>query len=279
MQMVTHIEPPDADERRTVADTLAREVMSRWPGKDLDRVMEGLDVWCYRKPARVHKGQRAVGFHVPGLPDEPWIDPAAFGCGDILTDAYEGIRDEVARFVDGRMAAPPHGLADNAQSDAAAIGGQSDGWREWRFVARNGRFLDDRCKDFPVTAGALRQVAQRIPLLVNALLLTLRPGTLIPPHTDPINAYTDLWLGLFVPEGTALCVRGETRAPVEGGLLGFDHTYEHSAWNRGEKDRIVLSLLIHNPNLRQHEREIAEFLIRHLARFSATTVFEQNVCE
>ena len=84
--MVTHIEPPDADERRTVADTLAREVMSRWPGKDLDRVMEGLDVWCYRKPARVHKGQRAVGFHVPGLPDEPWIDPAAFGCGDILTD-------------------------------------------------------------------------------------------------------------------------------------------------------------------------------------------------
>lgn len=272
-------EPADAQARRFLADSLAREVMARWSGKELDRVMEGLDVWCYRKPARVHKGQRAMGFHVPGLPDAPWIDPASFECGDILTDAYEGIRDEVSRFLDGRMVAPPHGLPDDARSDAAALSGQSEGWREWRFVARNGRFLDERCRDFPITAGALRQVAQRIPLLVNALLLTLRPGTLIPPHTDPINAYADLWLGIFVPKETALCVRGETRAPVEGGLLGFDHTFEHTAWNRSDGDRIVLSLLIHNPGLRPHEREIAGFLIHHLAKFGATTVFEQVPCE
>ncbi|WP_213947486.1 aspartyl/asparaginyl beta-hydroxylase domain-containing protein [Luteibacter sp. dw_328] len=262
----------DVVERREAADALAKQVMARWAGHDLDRVMAGLDIWSYRSPAQTHHRQQAAGFHVPGLPDDPWIDPDAFGCADVLRDAYEGIRDEAARFMDGRMAAPPHGLPDDAAANAPAHSNRPAGWREWRF-ARHGRFIESRCEAFPVTSGAIKRVMERTPFLVNALFLTLRPDTVIPMHYDPINAYADLWLGVFVPDGAALGIRDEVRAPSEGGVMGFDHTFEHSAWNKGTSDRIVLSLLIHNPHLLPHEREIAAFMIPHLAKFGGRTIF------
>lgn len=270
--MTVDTAPADAEQRGKLADRLADEVKRRWPKHDLDRVMESLDIWCYRTSARTHHRQQAAGFHVPGLPDDPWIEPDEFGCADVLRDAYAGIREEASRFMDGRMMAPPHGLPDDAASDAQAHSNRPEGWREWRF-ARHGRFIESRCQDFPVTAAAIREVMRRTPFLVNALFLTLRPGTVIPMHYDPINAYADLWLGIFVPEGAALGIRDEARAPAEGGLMGFDHTFEHSAWNHGSSDRVVLSLLIHNPRLSPHEQEIAAFLIPHLKDFGGRTVF------
>jgi aspartyl/asparaginyl beta-hydroxylase (cupin superfamily) len=264
--MTVDVTPADTQQRRHVADALAKEVLHRWRGYDLDRIMKGLDMWCYRAPARTHHRQRAGGFHIPGLPDDPWIDPDDFGYGEILLRAYADIRHEASCFMDGRMVAPPHGLPDDAPADAKVHLNRPEGWREWRFV-RHGQINAARCERFPATAGAIRKVMEHSSFLLNAQFLILRPGTVIPMHYDPINAYADLWLGIFVPEGAVLCIRDEVRAPAEGGLLGFDHTFEHGTWNDGASDRVVLSVMTHNPRLLPHEREIAAFLIPHLNHF------------
>lgn len=258
--------PADTKQRRYVADALAEEIKHGWRGHELDRVLEGLDIWCYRAPARTHDRQLAAGFHVPGLPDDPWIEPDEFDCSQILLDAFADIREEASCFMDGRMVAPPHGLPDELLADAKAYVDYPEGWREWRF-ARHGRFNESLCKMFPATDSAIRRVKECSPFLVNAQFLILRPGASIPMHYDPINAYANLWLGIFVPNGATLCIRGESRTPPEGGLMGFDHTFEHGSSNAGASDRVVLNLVIHNPRLRPHELEIASFLIPRLKDF------------
>ncbi|MGH8032934.1 MAG: aspartyl/asparaginyl beta-hydroxylase domain-containing protein [Luteimonas sp.] len=258
--------PADAPARQQLADQLALEIRSRWAGRDLDRVLGGLDIWCYRKTPDTLPGQRAIGFYMPGLPATPWIDPERYPCAQMVREAYPAIREETARFMDGRLTAPPHGLPEDAPGDAAALPTRPEGWREWR-MALMGRLIEPRLRDFPQTTRLLKRVMEVSPFLVNALFLTMRPGTVLGRHVDPVNAWSDLWLGLYVPEGAGIEVNGETRVPEEGGLLGFDHSFVHSAWNKGSQDRIVMSLLLPHPELTPYECEIAGFLMPQLTRF------------
>lgn len=258
--------PADAPGRQQLADEVAREIRSRWSGLDLDRVMGGLDIWCHRTRSELLPGQRAIGFYMPGLAATPWIDPARYACAQMVREAYPAIREETARFMDGRLVAPPHGLPDDAPGDAAALPTRPEGWREWR-MAHRGRLIEPRLREFPETTRLLKQVLEVSPFLVNALFLTMRPGTVLGRHVDPVNAWSDLWLGLHVPEGAAIEVNGEERVPEEGGLLAFDHSFIHSAWNRGSRDRVVMSLLLPHPDLRDYECEIAGFLMQQLVRF------------
>jgi aspartyl/asparaginyl beta-hydroxylase (cupin superfamily) len=76
-------------------------------------------------------------------------------------------------------------------------------------------------------------------ILVN--VATMRPGALLPLHTnfDPFSIRSHM--GLIVPEGdTRLAVAGESRPWREGEWFSFDAAKPHSAWNMTDKDRVVL---------------------------------------
>jgi aspartate beta-hydroxylase len=87
------------------------------------------------------------------------------------------------------------------------------------------------------------------------------PGTHLLPHRGVTNARLVAHLPLIVPEECALRVGGELHHWQEGRVVVFDDTYEHEAWNRSTRNRVVMIFDIWNPYLTEVERlAIAELI-------------------
>ncbi len=95
----------------------------------------------------------------------------------------------------------------------------------------------------------------------------LTPGTHILPHRGVTNTRVVCHLPLVVPEDCALVVGGEKHAWREGEAVAFDDTYEHEAWNRGNKTRVVLIVDVWNPHLTAAERDAVTALVGAIGRF------------
>lgn len=87
----------------------------------------------------------------------------------------------------------------------------------------------------------------RDPLVVNAGLSRLAPGTVIKPHVGYTAEVLRLHLGLECPAGASITVAGEECAWHDGELLLFDDTLEHSARNLGDRPRLILLVDIKKP--------------------------------
>jgi aspartyl/asparaginyl beta-hydroxylase (cupin superfamily) len=260
--------PADAADRARLADQLWSEIRSRWGAHDLARVRDSLDIWSYRKTAEPYPNQEAKGFYVPGLPDEPWLDPDILPFTPLVREAFPDMQREAARFVDGRISAPPYGLPDDAPADTPHTPGRPAGWLEWRFAAR-GVLIPNRCKDFPASAEVARRIVEQW-TTKNINLMILFPGVRTNVHCDYNNAFANLWMGLMVPDGCGLTVAGETRVPYPGHCFLFNHSYEHISYNDSPHMRIVFSVSALHPRLSDCEREVAKFLLPHLERHVAT---------
>ena len=78
----------------------------------------------------------------------------------------------------------------------------------------------------------------------------LAPGAHIVPHRgyEGYSGYVlRLHLGLDVPAGCGIRVGTETKGWQEGKCLVFDDSFEHEAWNRGDRTRTVLLCDFLNP--------------------------------
>ena len=88
------------------------------------------------------------------------------------------------------------------------------------------------------------------------LLSLLKPGAHIPPHTGMLNIRYICHLPLIVPPDCTLRVGQRTTQWQEGRIVAFDDTVEHEAWNRSDRDRLVLIFDVWNPDLAEDERRI-----------------------
>jgi len=96
----------------------------------------------------------------------------------------------------------------------------------------------------------------------------LTPGTHILPHRGVTNTRTVCHLPLVVPEDCALVVGGERHDWREGRAVAFDDTYEHEAWNRGSRTRVVLIFDVWNPHLTAAERDAVAALVAAMGDFN-----------
>lgn len=124
----------------------------------------------------------------------------------------------------------------------------NDGWKVFGFYAFGHR-LGENCERCPETV----RVIESLPGMVTAGFSRLAAGTRILPHSGYVGYsgfYLRAHLGVVVPEHAdcGLLVGGETRRWQEGKCLLFDDSSEHSAWNDGPGDRIVLLVDLLNPN-------------------------------
>lgn len=95
----------------------------------------------------------------------------------------------------------------------------------------------------------------------------LKPRTHIPPHFGAANNRLTAHLPLIVPDGCSIRVGDEVHVWHEGELFAFDDSFEHEAWNRSERERVVLIFESHHPDLSAAERAAVEYTFEARGRW------------
>ncbi len=159
----------------------------------------------------------------------PFPDPAAFAFVPALEAAFPALLAEVRSL-------PADAFVPSPDSLTAVEGGYDENGWWWYplFGTPTDAANQARC---PQLAAACRAV----PGLVNAGLSLFRPGTHLYPHCGELPGVLRCHLGLIVPPGDiAIRAGNEVRRWQAGRGLILDDTFEHTAWNRGDADRVVL---------------------------------------
>ena len=81
----------------------------------------------------------------------------------------------------------------------------------------------------------------RSDMVLNAGYSRMAPGTEIEEHVGYTDDVLRLHIGLSCPaRNCAIQVGDQVRSWRNGEVLLFDDTIEHSAWNRADRDRVIL---------------------------------------
>ncbi|HEX2667434.1 MAG TPA: aspartyl/asparaginyl beta-hydroxylase domain-containing protein [Gammaproteobacteria bacterium] len=226
-----------------------------------------------RPPIPLPELQRPTFMSFPGLPARAWYERSEFPWMAELESHTGEIREELLAMLAREEGFRPFVEMPREHPGAAY-------WRElnhspnWNafFFYRDGMAFADNHARCPHTIAALdaaplNRVADHSP---EALYSVLTPGAHIPPHTGVINVRLVVHLPLIVPSTTECGIRvgTETRHWTEGQCIAFDDTFEHEAWNRSGKTRVVMIFDIWNPALTLAEREGMRAAIEELGRFN-----------
>ncbi len=105
-----------------------------------------------------------------------------------------------------------------------------------------------------------------IPEIISCDYSYMAPETHILPHKGYSRMVLRCHLPLIVPDSAKCAIRvgNETCQWEEGKLIVFDDSFEHEAWNKSDKPRVVLMFDIPNPNWGYTADEISAHKINNL---------------
>ena len=226
-----------------------------------------------RPPVELPVGQRPTFIRFPGLPARAWYEHEEFSWMPELERHTSAIREELLAVM-----AQDQGFRPFVEMPREHPGAEywkalnhSPDWNAF-FFYRDGHAYSENQARCPLTtkaldAAPLNRVADHSP---ESLYSILTPGAHIPPHTGVINVRLVVHLPLIVPSATKCGIRvgTETRGWQEGRCIAFDDTYEHEAWNKSDRTRVVMIFDIWNPALTLPEREGMRVAIEELGRFN-----------
>ncbi len=146
-----------------------------------------------------------------------------FGFRARLEAAFPAIRDEWAALAKERLVPWPQ---DEAYDGA------------WTLFAlwMSGKRFDENCARCPQTTRAV----EAIPGMVAAGFSILGARTTLPIHCGLRKDVLRAHLAIDIPEDSALLIHGEAREWTPGKTFVFDDTLPHAAWNRSERDKVIL---------------------------------------
>lgn len=218
--------------------------------------------------------QQPSKFFFPELPHIQFFQPDLFEWADELQSAAGSIKQELQQAIAQNIGFEPY-LTDSQsipRTSSTEIWG-SDDWGAL-YLWKDGQLNEGIADSFVKTIGILSQLPLAdIPgASPNVLFSKLKPGTNIPPHHGFFNTRLICHLPLIVPENCGeLRVGNESRPWSEGGLLIFDDSIEHEAWNHSELDRIVLIFEVWRPELSTSERDGIRQLLQIFRSYSQST--------
>jgi aspartyl/asparaginyl beta-hydroxylase (cupin superfamily) len=202
--------------------------------------------------------QRPVIFYMPGLPAAPIEPNARFPWTAILEAAWPVIREEYAAALRCNTTMTPYVPANTRDERWRDLRGQQD----WSAI----HLYKDAARTpfaylFPRTLDALSAVdlvsINGVP--VEAFFSRLRPGAHIPPHFGLTNSRVTVHLPIDAPPGCSIRVGKEEYSWRDGEIVAFDDSFEHEAWNRSDRDRVVLIFEAPHPDLSPAERMAVEY--------------------
>jgi aspartyl/asparaginyl beta-hydroxylase (cupin superfamily) len=214
-----------------------------------------------------HPLQQEAKWILPGIPQVPWHDPYAYP--DLLP------------FVTTLEQAHPMIKAEHEQAWAARRPSFSDyqhykvRQEDWQalYLYRDGALVTGSAAVAPTAYRVVEEHAVRTGIicpLLESHFSTLLPGASIAPHCDLWNFSINLHLAIDIPEGAAIRVADETRNWDEGRCLLFDYSFEHEAWNHGDRTRTCLLVDLWHPDTTLPERAALTTLMTEIQKMMAT---------
>ena len=233
------------------------------PGKRSEAIDEALAILRGEAPIQL---QQPTSFYFPGLPQRPFYGRDEFGWAAALEERTTEIRAELEALLRSQAEQfEPYVAADADRSGGTAPNAHLAGDASWSayHLLRGGEPVEGHAERFPATLEALElaplpRVDGRAPM---ALFSLLKPGAHIRPHHGLFNFRLICHLPLVVPPECTLRVGNQQRQWREGELLIFDDSMEHEAWNRSDRQRIILLFEIWRPEIGEADREALTVLL------------------
>jgi hypothetical protein len=188
----------------------------------------------------------------PGLSVMPWHDPQDFEIVAALETSYPMIHAEVSALT-------------RFQTESESI--QRVGRWDVAFLYESGRRNDDVCHRCPT----LTRIVESFPTMrtFGGLIYVSRlaPGTVIKPHSANSPLRLRCHLAIDAPgSGAGIAVDGQARSWRNGKCLVFDDCFDHHAWNRSDRERVVVVIDLWHPELDAEEIRLLKGFHRYVER-------------
>jgi aspartyl/asparaginyl beta-hydroxylase (cupin superfamily)/Flp pilus assembly protein TadD len=259
--------------RRRLFSNLLAPLRERHGVAALARVEKCLSVYLTELPANYpDPAQRPKFLYFPDLPTKKFHERELFPWYADLEGAAAAIRDEMMSVLAEDAGFEPFlGHFDDKQLEGhlANVVGGTPVWNAFFFYRHGTRYEANHAR-CPATSAAL----EKVPLCYihdhspECCYSVLTAGSHILPHHGVTNTRLVTHLALTVPEDCALVVGGESHGWEEGRCFTFDDTFEHEAWNRSGKTRVVMLMDVWNPHLTEVEREALTTLVPAIGEFN-----------
>lgn len=233
------------------------------PGRRSDRIEEALAILRGEAPIQL---QQPTSFYFPGLPQRPFYEREEFAWAPALEAETATIKAELEALLKSQAEEfEPYVAADADRSGGTAPNAHLAGDASWSayHLLKGGQPVAGHAERFPATLAALAEVpmpciADRAPM---ALLSLLKPGAHIRPHHGLFNFRLICHLPLIAPPDCMLRAGNRQKQWREGELIIFDDSMEHEAWNRSDRQRIILLFEIWRPEIGEADREALTLLL------------------
>lgn len=268
-QLVEHAVITVRTKRREIFFRLLEPMTARYGRSELTRVERCLRIYLNEEPANwPDERQRPTFLYFPDLPTTPYIDRDQLDWIEGLEAQTDAIRAELESLLPSSKGRERVFTSDELERANLRGLDVPPSWNGYYFY-RHGVRREDNCATCPVTARAL----EALPLAhvrdhgPEVLYSVFTPGTHLLPHRGVTNTRLVGHLPLMVPENCALRVGGIEHVWQEGRVVVFDDTYEHEAWNRSKRTRVVMIFDIWNPYLTEAERHAVAELVAGIGDF------------
>lgn len=271
-ELVKHATRQTRDGRKALFDEALGAVRQRDGTDALVRVTQSLQGYLgeaaldYPDPR-----QKPKFLYVPGLPTMAYFPRELFPWYALLEDNFAAIQEELQAVLGSETGLEPFLKFHSADDKQQYLGGVADPTWDAFFFYRHGERYEANCERCPRTASVLGALPTLVHIRDHApevCFSVLTPGTHILKHRGVTNTRLVTHLPLVVPENCALSVGGELHAWQEGRCVTFDDTFEHEAWNRSDRTRVVMLLDVWNPYLSQAECDAVTQLVEAIGTFN-----------
>jgi aspartate beta-hydroxylase len=271
-KLVKHATRQARGGRKRLFEDALGAVRRRYGADALRGVEQCLQVYLGELPTNYPDARQKPKFlYFPGLPTTTYFARELFPWYALLEDNFAAILEELLAVLGSQTGLEPFLKFHSREDVQHYLGGVVDPTWDAFFFYRHGERYDANCERCPRTAAVL----DALPTLVHirdhapeACFSVLTPGTHILKHRGVTNTRLVTHLPLVVPENCALSVGGELHAWQEGRCITFDDTFEHEAWNRSDRTRVVMLLDVWNPHLSKAECDAVTDLVEAIGTFN-----------
>ncbi|MDM9583644.1 MULTISPECIES: aspartyl/asparaginyl beta-hydroxylase domain-containing protein [unclassified Nostoc] len=231
------------------------------PQGNIDRFENALKSYItLSEESTSNPAQKMSAFLYPGITHKPWYEPHDNDILNLVSNklqqGFNDIENEWLAYISSGCNIVSRFNASNLFTSL-----KDDDWKAY-LLWKEGNFTQIGLSHFPKTVDILSKLEPFLYPFGHIEFYVMKPGVVLPPHTDNINTSLTCHLALTIPEKCGISVGGKTQSWIKGRTLFFDDSFEHEAWNKSQEERVVLSLDLYHPEMTKIEKNLLQFVLK-----------------